>query len=111
MKGVDFSGKRALIRVDFNVPLNSDKQISDDTRMRKAIPTIRTVLDGGGSIVLMSHLGRPQKKRNADGSIDRDKFSLSPLPTAPCYFILFHNQKLKLFVSTIISFIKSYIFT
>lgn len=79
MQEVDFSGKRALIRVDFNVPLNSDKQITDDTRMRKAVPTIRTVLDGGGSIVLMSHLGRPQKKRKADGSIDRDKFSLAPL--------------------------------
>jgi phosphoglycerate kinase len=79
MKRVDFSGKRVLIRVDFNVPLDSDKQITDDTRMRKAIPTIRTVLDRGGSIILMSHLGRPQQKRAKDGSIDRNRFSLLPL--------------------------------
>lgn len=79
MKRSDFSGKRVLLRVDFNVPLDGDKQITDDTRMQKAMPTIRTVLEGGGSIILMSHLGRPQKNRAADGSIDRERFSLAPL--------------------------------
>lgn len=79
MKRLDFSGKRVLIRVDFNVPLDGDKQITDDTRMQKALPTIRTVLEGGGSIILMSHLGRPQKKRTKDGLIDRARFSLAPL--------------------------------
>jgi len=79
MKRRDFSGKRVLIRVDFNVPLDGDKQITDDTRMRKSLPTIKAVLEGGGSIVLMSHLGRPQKKRTEDGNIDRERFSLAPL--------------------------------
>lgn len=56
----NFQGKRALVRVDFNVPLNDRFEITDDTRMRAAIPTVRKVLAGGGSVVLMSHLGRPK---------------------------------------------------
>lgn len=57
----NFQGKRALIRVDFNVPLNDKFEITDDTRMRAAVPTIKKVLAGGGSVILMSHLGRPKK--------------------------------------------------
>ena len=57
---LDFKGKRALIRVDFNVPLNENLQITDDTRIMAAVPTIQHVLDTGGSVVLMSHLGRPK---------------------------------------------------
>ncbi|MCF8361303.1 MAG: phosphoglycerate kinase [Prolixibacteraceae bacterium] len=68
----DFSGKRALIRVDFNVPLNEKFEITDDTRMRAALPTIRKVIEKGGSPVIMSHLGRPK-----DGP--EDKFSLRHL--------------------------------
>ena len=63
MKTVDdfnFSGKRALIRVDFNVPLNDKYEITDDTRLKAALPTIKKVLSDGGSVVLMSHLGRPK---------------------------------------------------
>ena len=56
----DFRGKKALIRVDFNVPLNDKFEITDDTRMRAAIPTIKKVLAGGGAVILMSHLGRPK---------------------------------------------------
>lgn len=58
----DFNGKRALIRVDFNVPLDKETgEVTDDTRIRAAAPTIKHVLDNGGSVVLMSHLGRPQE--------------------------------------------------
>lgn len=56
----NFNGKRALIRVDFNVPLNDKFEITDDTRMRAAVPTIKKVLAGGGAVILMSHLGRPK---------------------------------------------------
>ena len=63
MKTIDdisFSGKRALIRVDFNVPLNDKFEITDHTRINAAIPTIKKILSDGGSVVLMSHLGRPK---------------------------------------------------
>ena len=57
----NFSGLRALIRVDFNVPLNENFEVTDDTRIRAAIPTIKKILNDGGSVVLMSHLGRPKE--------------------------------------------------
>jgi len=56
----DFKGKKALIRVDFNVPLNEQFEITDDTRIRAAVPTIQKILKDGGSAILMSHLGRPK---------------------------------------------------
>ncbi len=65
----DFSGKKALIRVDFNVPLNDKFEITDDTRIQKALPTIKKILGNGGAVILMSHLGRPK------GGPD-EKFSL-----------------------------------
>ncbi len=60
IKEFDFKGKKVIIRVDFNVPLNDKFEITDDTRMRAAVPTIKQVIDNGGSAVLMSHLGRPK---------------------------------------------------
>ena len=67
----NFEGKRAIIRVDFNVPLHKENfSVTDDTRIRAAIPTIKKVLAGGGSVILMSHLGRPKKNND-------EKYSLS----------------------------------
>ncbi|MEG1371448.1 MAG: phosphoglycerate kinase [Mucinivorans sp.] len=63
-----FTGKKAIIRVDFNVPLDASFTVTDDTRIRSAIPTIKKVLSGGGAVILMSHLGRPKGVT--------DKFSL-----------------------------------
>lgn len=68
----DFNGKRALIRVDFNVPLNSEFQITDPTRINAAMPTINKILADGGAVVLMSHLGRPKEG-------PEDKFSMKHL--------------------------------
>ncbi|WP_300665629.1 phosphoglycerate kinase, partial [Fluviicola sp.] len=66
----DFQNKRALVRVDFNVPLNKETlEITDDTRIRAALPTIKHILENGGSVVLMSHLGRPKEG-------PEDKYSL-----------------------------------
>ena len=60
----DFTNKRAIIRVDFNVPLNAQFEVTDDTRIRAAIPTLKKVLASGGSIIIMSHLGRPKAAEN-----------------------------------------------
>ena len=76
---INFKDKKALVRVDFNVPLDKAFNITDDTRIREAVPTIRQILDAGGSAILMSHLGRPLAKLNADGSVDRQKFTLQHL--------------------------------
>ena len=60
LKTFDFSNKKAIIRVDFNVPLNEKFEVTDDTRIKAAIPTIKKILNDGGSVILMSHLGRPK---------------------------------------------------
>jgi len=76
---ISFAGKKALVRVDFNVPLDKDHHITDDTRMRAALPTLQQILNDGGMVIILSHLGRPLKKLLPDGSIDRDTFSLRHL--------------------------------
>jgi phosphoglycerate kinase len=71
IKDVVFNGKKALIRVDFNVPLDEEGKILDDSRIKAALPTIHHVLDHGGAVILMSHLGRPEKPS--------PEFSLAPV--------------------------------
>ena len=72
----NFAGKRAIIRVDFNVPLNAEGKVTDDTRIRAAIPTIKKVLAGGGSVILMSHLGRPKKNPEAKYSLEQIVYAI-----------------------------------
>jgi len=69
---VDVSGRRVLMRVDFNVPLDDNRQITDDLRIRMALESIRSVIDRGGRLILMSHLGRPK------GGPGDEKYSLRP---------------------------------
>ncbi|MBU1260722.1 MAG: phosphoglycerate kinase [Planctomycetes bacterium] len=69
---IDVKGKKVLMRVDFNVPLDENRNITSDTRIVAALPTIKTILDKGGSVILTSHLGRPKGQRN-------EEFSLLPV--------------------------------
>jgi len=84
----DFSGQKALIRVDFNVPLDKQTQaITDDTRMRAAVPTIQKILADGGSVILMSHLGRPKEGPEAKYSLNHIVAHLGKLlGGAPVHF-------------------------
>src|SRR5688572_31414407 len=71
IKDINFKGKRALIRVDFNVPLDKSFNVTDDNRIKATIPTLKKILNDGGSCILMSHLGRPKEG-------PEEKFSLRP---------------------------------
>jgi phosphoglycerate kinase len=76
LENLQLNAKSVLMRVDFNVPLNKNFEVTDDSRISAALPTIRYILDKGAKLILMSHLGRPEKKLKDDGSIDREKFSM-----------------------------------
>ena len=69
IRDCDVKGKRVLARVDFNVPLDSDRIITDDTRIIESLPTVRDVVDRGGRLILMSHLGRPRGQKNPELSL------------------------------------------
>ena len=71
----NFAGKKAIVRVDFNVPLNEEGKITDDTRIRGALPTLKKILADGGALIIMSHMGKPKGKVNA-------KYSLSQIVDA-----------------------------
>ena len=68
-KEYNFNNKRALVRVDFNVPIDRQGVVTDDTRIRMAIPTINKIINDGGSVILMSHLGRPKDKPSPEFSL------------------------------------------
>ena len=77
----NFAGKKAIVRVDFNVPLNEEGKITDDTRIRGALPTLKKILADGGALIIMSHMGKPKGKVNA-------KYSLSQIVDAVAADIL-----------------------
>jgi len=72
IRDLDLKGKRVLVRVDFNVPMDEAKNITDDIRIRRALPTIKHILEQGAKLILCSHMGRPKGQRN-------EAFSLAPV--------------------------------
>ena len=73
----DFNGKKAIVRVDFNVPLDENGNITDDTRIRGALPTLQKILKDGGALIIMSHMGKPKGKVNAKYSLSQIKDAVS----------------------------------
>jgi phosphoglycerate kinase len=79
MENIDFNNKKVLVRVDFNVPLSSSFQITDDNRIKASLPTLNYILAHGGALILCSHLGRPQQKKLENGELNVAKFTLNHL--------------------------------
>ena len=82
----NFAGKKAIVRVDFNVPLNENGQITDDTRIRGALPTLKKVLADGGALIIMSHMGKPKGEVNAKFSLGQIKDAVAAALDAPVSF-------------------------
>ena len=82
----NFAGKKAIVRVDFNVPLNENGQITDDTRIRGALPTLKKVLADGGALIIMSHMGKPKGKVNPKFSLGQIKDAVAAALDAPVSF-------------------------
>lgn len=87
LQNLDFKNKKALIRVDFNVPLNENLEVTDDTRIVAAKPTIDYILEQGGSVVLMSHLGRPKSKGDTKNSLKNVVKKASEILGKPVKFV------------------------
>ena len=82
----NFAGKKAIVRVDFNVPLDENGKITDDTRIRGALPTLKKVLADGGALIIMSHLGKPKGKVNPKLSLSQIVDAVSAALGTPVKF-------------------------
>lgn len=82
----NFKGKKAIVRVDFNVPLDENGKITDDTRIRGALPTLKKILNDGGALIIMSHMGKPKGKVNPKMSLSQIKDAVSEALGAPVEF-------------------------
>lgn len=86
IQDLPLAGRKVLIRVDFNVPLNKDGTIADDTRIRESLPTIQKAISEGAAVILMSHLGRPQSKQDVQFSLGICAKRLMQLIPSPVFF-------------------------
>ena len=82
----NFAGKKAIVRVDFNVPLDENGKITDDTRIRGALPTLKKILADGGATIIMSHMGKPKGKVNPKLSLGQIKDAVAEALGAPVTF-------------------------
>ena len=82
----NFAGKKAIVRVDFNVPLDENGHITDDTRIRGALPTLKYILEQGGALIIMSHMGKPKGKVNPKMSLRRIVDAVSAALGTPVQF-------------------------
>ena len=82
----NFAGKKAIVRVDFNVPLDENGNVTDDTRIRGALPTLKKILADGGSLIIMSHMGKPKGKVNPKLSLGQIKDVVAQALGAPVEF-------------------------
>ncbi|MBR6017098.1 MAG: phosphoglycerate kinase [Paludibacteraceae bacterium] len=86
IKDYKFAGKKAIVRVDFNVPLDENGKITDDTRIRGALPTLKHILDEGGALIIMSHMGKPKGKVQAKFSLGQIKEAVAAALGRPVQF-------------------------
>ena len=86
IKDFNFAGKKAIVRVDFNVPLDGNGNITDDTRIRGALPTLKHILEQGGALIIMSHMGKPKGKVNPKMSLGQIKDAVAEALGAPVQF-------------------------
>ena len=86
IKNFNFAGKKAIVRVDFNVPLDENGKITDDTRIRGALPTLKHILDNGGALIIMSHMGKPKGKVQAKFSLGQIKDAVAAALGRPVQF-------------------------